>query len=155
MGTLLFTPFMIVVMKKIVLLAAGIVIGLSVQAQPKKSSNAPVNSKPTPETVTPVSFETSLVSGTITLTKTFKQGENKEFLVVYSLSKKNDPLFNNRKPISISLSKKSYDSVFTKTNGELAGRWAELNKYVTDNSISLTDENGWIALIKHYNSAYQ
>ena len=147
---------MILVMKKILLLVPGIVIGLSVQAQAKKSSNAPApaTAKPPQETATPTSFETNLISGNITLSKTFKQGENKEFLVVYSLSKNNDPLFNNRKPITISLSRKSFDSVFTKTNGELAGKWAELNKYVTDHNISLTDENGWITLIRHYNSAY-
>jgi hypothetical protein len=147
---------MITVMKKILLLVPGIIIGLSVQAQAKKSSNAPTSviAKPTEETATPTSFETNLASGTITLSKTFKQGEGKEFLTIYTLSKKDDALFNNRKPISISLSRKSFDSVFTKTSAELAGKYAALNKYVTDNRISLTDENGWIALIRHYNNAY-
>jgi hypothetical protein len=148
---------MAAVMKKILLLVTVILIGLNVQAQTQKSSHAPapVTVKPTPETATPISFETSLVSGSLTLNKAFRQGESKESVVVYSLSRSNDPLFNNGKSITISLSKKSFDSVFTKTNAELAGRWADMNKYVTDNNISLTNENGWIALIKHYNNAYR
>ena len=141
-------------MKKIVLIVLGSMIGLSVQAQAKKSSNAPVSAKPTQETATPISFETSLASGTLTLNKAFKQGDGKDFLTIYTLSKNKDASFNNQKPISISLSRKSFDSVFTNTSAELASKYAALNKYVTDNKISLTDENGWIALIRHYNSAY-
>jgi hypothetical protein len=147
---------MIPVMKKIVLMVLGGMIGLSVQAQAKKSSNAPapVTAKPSADAVTPISFETSLAYGTITLNKIFRQGEGKEFVTIYTLSKKGDASFNNSKPLSISLSRKSFDSVFTHASAELAGKYAALNKYVSDNKISLTDENGWISLIKHYNNAY-
>ena len=96
------------------------------------------------------SFESSLVSGTISLNKSFKPGDGKEIIVVYSLQK-NDPYFNGRKPITISLSKQSYDSVFTKTTSDLAGKWALMNQYITEKKISLTTENGWVDIITHFN----
>lgn len=103
-------------------------------------------------TATVTSFESSLVTGNLSLIKIFVQGETKEFVPVYNLSKSNDPTFNNRQPVQISLSRQSFDSVFTKTNAELSGKWNLLNKYVENNKIVLSEEKGWVAVISYFNS---
>lgn len=106
-------------------------------------------------TVTPSSFEASLVQGTLTLNKSFKQIDGgKDFVPVYSLQK-NDAGFNNRKPVQISLSRQSFDSVFTKTTSDLASRWPLLNKYIEENRLTLTTENDWISLITWFNGLRQ
>lgn len=102
-------------------------------------------------TVTPSGFETSLVQGTLTLNKSFKQIDGgKDYVPVYSLQK-NDAGFNNRKPVQVSLSRQSFDSVFTKTTSDLASRWALLNTYIEENRLTLTTENDWITIITWFN----
>ncbi len=99
-----------------------------------------------------VSFETNLVPGDLTLTKGYQKGDGQAFETIYTLIKLKDVSFNNRKAVKISLSRKSFDSVFTYVSAEASGRRAILDKYITDQKISLNDEQGWIALVKYYNS---
>lgn len=108
----------------------------------------------TMSTVTPSSFEASLVQGTLTLNKEFKLGDGKDFIAVYSLLK-NDAGFNNRKPVTISLSRQSFDSVFTKTTADLASKWPVLNRFIEENKLSLTTENEWISIITQFNNLRQ
>lgn len=106
-----------------------------------------------PNTVyTPSSFESTLVNGILHFTKVLKpSGEGKEFVPFYYVRKPSDAGFNNRKPVQVSLSKQSFDSVFTKTTADLATRWPALSKYIEANKISLTTESGWVSAITHFN----
>lgn len=102
--------------------------------------------------VTPSSFENTLVNGILNFTKVLKpSGDGKEFVAFYYVRKASDAGFNNRKPVQVSLSQQSFDSVFTKTTADLATRWPALNKYIEANKISLTTEGGWVAAITHFN----
>lgn len=134
-----------IVMKSLYLFTALVVLALSGSAQTKPAAPKTVT------TATPSSFEASLVQGTLTLNKALKQGEGRDFIAVYTLLK-NDAGFNGRKPIQVSLSRQSFDSVFTKTTADLAARWPLLNKHIEDNKLSLTTENDWINLISLFNS---
>lgn len=111
------------------------------------------SSSGTGKTLTPSAFEATLVNGPLSLFKEFKPtGEGKEFIPRYFLRKKNDPGFNNRKPLQVALSKQSFDSVFTRTSSDMAARWPALSRYLEDNRISLTTEQGWITAITHFNN---
>ena len=123
------------------------------QNRPNSLLKAEAVSKPVvvAKDATVVSFEKTLAAGSLTLTKGYFKGDGELFETVYSLVKYSDASFNNRKPVRIGLSRKSYDSVFTHGSSELAGKYAVLNKYITDHNISLNDEKGWIALIRYYN----
>lgn len=142
-------------MKSFFITAGLLFVGLCAFGQKKAVTATPVAPSASNPTVSTnavfSSFESSLVSGTISLNKSFKQGDGKDIVIVYSLQK-NDPYFNGRKPIPISLSKQSYDSVFTKTTSDLAGKWAVMNQYITEKKISLTTESGWVDVITHFNS---
>lgn len=134
-------------MRSFLLPAVLSVLTLTGYAQTKTTATAARNQA----TVTPSGFETSLVQGTLTLNKSFKQIEGgKDFVPVYSLLK-NDAGFNNRKPVQVSLSRQSFDSVFTKTTSDLATRWPILNKYIEENHLTLTTENDWISIIAWFN----
>lgn len=134
-------------MRAFLLPAVLCALALTGYAQTKTTSTATRNQA----TVTPSGFETSLVQGTLTLNKSFKQIDGgKDFVPVYSLQK-NDAGFNNRKPVQVSLSRQSFDSVFTKTTSDLATRWPLLNKYIEENRLTLTTENDWIAIITWFN----
>ena len=98
------------------------------------------------------SFETNLVPGDLTLTKRYQQGDGVGAETIYALVRSKDPVLNNRKPIRIGLSRKSFDSVFTYVSAELSARRVQLDRYVTEKKISLDTEKGWIDLIRHYNS---
>lgn len=137
-------------MKTITATLIFLVIATTSQAQNSSAKTAAPPRNNTP--VTPISFETSLVTGTLTLTKEFKPGaDGKEFVPVYYLSKGSDVYFNGRKPLQVSLSKQSYDSVFTKTTADLLAKWPLLNQFIEDSHLSLASEEGWVALVKHYN----
>ncbi len=141
-------------MKKQVFILAGFLLMGSFSFAQKKTTSAPTT--PVKATVsanaTTNSFESTLVAGNLNFIKTFQQGDGKDFVALYSLAKTNDASFNNRKPIQISLSRQSFDSVFTKTNSELAGKWNQLNKYIESNKVLLSDEKGWINVISYFNS---
>lgn len=127
-----------------------LVIALGVLVVNGMAQTKPAASK-TIATATPSSFEASLVQGTLTLNKELKQGDGKDFVVVYTLLK-NDAGFNGRKPIRVSLSRQSFDSVFTRTTADLAAKWPLLNKHIEDNKLTLTTENDWISLINRFNN---
>ncbi len=136
-------------MKHLFILVSLLFAGIFSFAQNKNNATTASVMKPSTEAIA-TSFEAELVSGSLSFIKTFKKGNGKEFIPVYSLSK-NDVYFNGRKPIPISLSKQSFDSVFTKTTSDLAGKWATMNKYIESNKISLTEEKGWINVISYFN----
>lgn len=137
-------------MKKIVFATLLIVSGFMAGAQSKPNFPKVAAPPRTIATATASSFESPLVQGTLILSKIFKQGDGKEFVTVYTLAK-DDAYFNGRKPIQISLSRQSFDSVFTRTTADLAARWPALNKYVEDNKLSLTTEKAWMDVITHFN----
>lgn len=138
-------------MRAFLLPAVFCVLTLTGYAQTKTATATTKNQA----TVTPSGFEASLVQGTLTLNKSFKQIDGgKEFVSVYSLQK-DDAGFNNRKPIQVSLSRQSFDSVFTKTTSDLASRWSLLNKYIEENRLTLTTENDWVSVISWFNGLRQ
>lgn len=101
---------------------------------------------------TVVGFQTNLVPGDLTLTKGYQKGDGLAFETVYTLIRSKDPVANNRKPIRIGLSRKSFDSVFTYVSAEMSARRVILDKYITDQKISLNSEKGWIDLVRYYNN---
>ncbi len=127
------------------------VLAVSGMAQTKPAVPKTTAAPKTIATATPSSFEASLVQGTLTLNKELKQGDGKDFIAVYTLLK-DDAGFNGRKPIRVSLSRQSFDSVFTRTTADLAAKWPILNKHIEDNKLTLTSENDWINLISLFNN---
>lgn len=97
-----------------------------------------------------VGYAKVISPGRLSLTKVFGESDGKALMVNYTLTMGSDPNF--RKPVRIGLSKKSFDSVFTHGSAELASRYAVMNKYVTDNNISLDNEQGWVKVVKYYNN---
>lgn len=138
-------------MKSFLLVTALVVLTVSGMAQTKPAATKTTAAPKTIATATPSSFEASLVQGTLTLNKELKQGDGKDFITVYTLLKK-DAGFNGRKPIRVSLSRQSFDSVFTRTTADLAAKWPLLNKHIEDNKLTLTTENDWISLINLFNN---
>lgn len=104
------------------------------------------------QTVSMSEFESTLVQGNLTLTKTYKQGDGNKTEITYTIARSNDPNTANRKPEKISLSKASFDAYFTKNAAALGNRLDILNQFISDNHISLEEEKGWIAVLKHYNN---
>jgi hypothetical protein len=146
-------------MKKMFFLFLVLFTGLFAHAQTegKTTGNvlkaaAPVSKKiEVAKEGTVASFETNLVPGDLTLTKAYRKGDGQAFETVYALKSK-DPAFNNRKPVRIGLSRKSFDSVFTYVSAEMSAKRVILDKYITDQKISLDNEKGWVALVRYYNS---
>lgn len=139
------------VMKSFLLVTALVILAVSGMAQTKPTAPKTTAAPKTIATATPSSFEASLVQGTLTLNKELKQGDGKDFIAIYTLLK-NDAGFNGRKPIQVSLSRQSFDSVFTRTTADLAAKWPLLNKHIEDNKLTLTTENDWINLINLFNN---
>lgn len=127
-------------------------VGFFSFAQKKTTSTPATVTKAPTVNATATSFESTLVAGNLSFIKTFQQGDGKGFVAVYSLAKTTDASFNNRKPIQISLSRQSFDSVFTKTSSDMAAKWNQLNKYIESNKILLSDEKGWMNVINYFNS---
>ncbi|HEY1019674.1 MAG TPA: hypothetical protein VGE25_11775 [Sediminibacterium sp.] len=138
-------------MKSFFVFTALFILAVNGMSQTKPAATKTTAAPKTIATATPSSFEASLVQGTLTLNKELKQGDGKDFIAVYTLLK-NDAGFNGRKPIQISLSRQSFDSVFTKTTADLAAKWPTLNKHIEENKLSLTTENDWISLINLFNN---
>jgi hypothetical protein len=147
-------------MKKMLFLFLIIVTGLFAHAQTegKPGGNTIKAATPVSKKVEvakegiAMSFETNLVPGDLTLTKGYQKGDGEAFETFYTLIKRKDPTFNNRKPVRISLSRKSFDSVFTYVSTEMSAKRALLDKYMTEQKISPNNEQGWIALVRYYNN---
>lgn len=101
---------------------------------------------------TVTSYETNLVAGVLSLTKGAQKGDGLAFETIYTLVRSKDPVLNNRKPIRIGLSRKSFDSVFTYVSAEMSARRVLLDRYVTEQKILLDTEKGWVDLVRYYNS---
>jgi hypothetical protein len=146
-------------MKKMLFLLLIVFAGLSAHAQTEGKTGgntlkaaAPVSKKiEVAKEGTPVSFETNLVPGILTLTKGYQKGDGDAFETFYTLVKYKDPTFNNRKPVRIGLSRKSFDSVFTYVSAEMSAKRVILDRYLAEQKISLDNEKGWIALVRYYN----
>ncbi len=144
-------------MKKTLFVLLTIFTGLLAHAQTDSKGNtikaaAPVSKKvEVAKEGSVVSFETNLVPGDLTLTKGYLKGDGQIAETFYTLIKSKDPTFNNGKPIKIGLSRKSYDSVFTYVSAEASAKRPILDKYITEQKISLDSEKGWIALVRFYN----
>lgn len=101
---------------------------------------------------TPSSYETNLTQGKIILSKTFKKGDTEDFETIYTLINNAGRSVDNRKPIRVAMNQRSFDSVFTRVSAEMSDKWPVLNKYITENKLSMADEKGWISVINYYNS---
>ena len=146
-------------MKKILFLFLILFTGLFAHAQTdSKTGNtlkaaAPVSKKlEVAKEGTIVSFETNLVAGDLSLTKGYQKGDGEIAATFYTLVKSRDLTFNNGKPIKIGLSRKSYDSVFTRVSAEVSAKRPVLDKYISEKKISLDSEKGWVDLVRFYNS---
>lgn len=104
------------------------------------------------QTVSLSEFESTLVQGNLTLTKTYKQGDGDKVVITYHIARSNDPDAGSRKPEKISLTKAAFDDYFTKNAAALGNRLQVLNQFITDNHISMEEEKGWVAVLKHYNN---
>ena len=139
-------------MKRLLLLLMATAIWFAGDAQAK--TNATRAASATPKiipTTTPTSFETNLAQGKINLTKAFKKTDGSQFLVVYSISYATARAANNRKSMEIKLDQTSFDAIFSAPSSEMSGKTGQLNKYILDHKISLTEEKGWTDLINYYN----
>jgi hypothetical protein len=146
-------PLLYFTMRRFIILLSFLFAGIFSYAQKKTTSTPVAPAKAVVSaTATTTSFESTLVAGNLSFIKTFQQGDGKGFVAHYSLAKTDDASFNNRKPIQISLSRQSFDSVFTKTSSDLAGKWNQVNKYIESNKILLSDEKGWMNVINYFNS---
>ncbi len=137
--------------KQLFILAGFLLTGVFCLAQKKTNTTPPASPARSTVNATTNSFESTLVTGNLNFIKTFQPGDGKDFVAVYSLAKTDDASFNNRKPIQISLSRQSFDSVFTKTSSDLAAKWNQLNKYIESNKILLSEEKGWMNVISYFN----
>ncbi len=106
------------------------------------------------KTVTPSGFSSDLAQGKLTFTKTFQPGDGKLFKAVYTLANNENASSHNGKKITVTLSKSSLENFFS-TNGDIAPQWAAVNKFITDNKLSLDEEKGWVAAIQHFNNMQQ
>ncbi len=127
--------------------------GISAGAQTKTTNSTKVAAPPrTYATATPSSFRSDLISsGKVRFTKTLKPGENNDVITIYSIRNTGERNLEQNRPIQIRLSRESFDSVFTKTSADMAARWKTLDKYITDNKLSLTEERGWVTILSYYN----
>lgn len=144
-------------MKKMLFIVLALSAGIAATAQAGKTTSAiprapEVKSLTVAKESTVIGYEKVLYPGRLSFSKAYRQSEyGPAFTLVYSLRISADNSFNNRQPVAIGLSRKSFDSVFTRGSSELAAKYPMLNKYVNDNNISLTDEKGWIAVVKYFN----
>ncbi|MDE3251994.1 MAG: hypothetical protein KGO92_04250 [Bacteroidota bacterium] len=103
------------------------------------------------KTATPIGYSSNLSQGKITFTKTFVPGDGKQFNAVYTLAVNENPSINNGKKETVTLSRNALQDFFS-THPAIADKWNSVNKFITDNKISLTDEKGWVAAIQYFNN---
>ncbi|MES2332417.1 MAG: hypothetical protein V4539_22610 [Bacteroidota bacterium] len=141
-------------MKKTILLLLIIFTGLMAEAQkiPLKPAAEVSKRIEVSKEASVISYEMNLAAGTLTLIKNIQKGDGQAYETIYRLVKYDDPTFNNSKPVRIGISRQSFDSVFTRGSTELAGKFKILDRYVSDNKLSMSNEKDWIAVIKYYNS---
>lgn len=104
------------------------------------------------QTATLSEFESTLVQGNLTLTKTYTKGDGDKVVVTYHIARSNASDATTRKPEKISLTKTAFDEYFTKNAAALGNPLPGLNKFISDNHLSMDDEKGWIAVLKQYNN---
>jgi hypothetical protein len=141
-------------MKRALTVTSFVVMGLVCQAQTKPTST-PRTPAPKREfsTVAPLSYESSLAYGKMTLLKTLsRQPSGTEYTTTYSLvGSESHSGFNNGKPLEIKLSKDYYYGTFLNSYREIAAKTAVLNSFVTEKKLALNNEKDWAYLINYYN----
>lgn len=104
---------------------------------------------------TVIGYEKVIAPGRLSLSKSFSQNqtanETAAYTTSYFLTLTADNSFNNRKPVKIGLSRKSFDSVFTRGSSDMAAKYPALNNFVTANKIVLSEEDGWVKVINFFN----
>lgn len=142
-------------MKRIILIIGFLFVVQLVQAQTQTTPSSVPKPKAKPEfiKVTPTTFETSLAQGKLTLLKVYRKDANGSPLPdIYRIVSYTDPaLLNNGKPVDISLTQQSFESVFTSST-TLTAKLPSLHKFISDKNISLADEKGWASVIKYFNT---
>ena len=140
-------------MKKIFIVMIAALTGFTAEAQTKTTNSTKQAAPPrTYASATPSSFESDLISsGKVRFSKAFKQGDGKDFVAIYSIRNTGERNLEQNRPIQVKLGRESFDSVFTKTTADMAAKWKILDKYITDNKISLTEERGWVNVLTYYN----
>lgn len=141
------------IMKRNYILFCFVLIGFLGNAQtakPAAKAEPPIVSK----NAVILFFESALVSGKLTLSKVFtRDQETSNSTVSYSISAtSNASQFNNGKPLDIKLNRDSFDGAFIRSSADIAGKSTQLNRFLQEKNIALTDEKGWISLIHYYNS---
>lgn len=128
-------------MKKIIFcFLAGIFFSQLLTAQTSVEKNA-----------TATGYSSNLSQGKITFTKTFVPGDGQQFKAVYTLSLNENPSINDGTKVTVSLSKNALQDFFT-THAAISDKWVSVNRFITDNKISLDEEKGWIAAIQYFNN---
>jgi hypothetical protein len=130
-------------MKKIFFLLLIIFTGLLAHAQTegKTGGNTIKAAPPVSKKIevakegTVIGFETNLAAGDLTLTRGYQKGDGSAFETFINLLSTTDPTFNNRKPIRIGLSRKSFDSVLTYVSSEMSAN-AQYSKSMLQNKRS-------------------
>lgn len=142
------------VMKTFTLLFSLLLAGLAANAQPKPNlvRQAEVKSVKIAKDAVVTGYEATIAAGRLSLAKVITAEEGEPVVQGYTLTLYSDNSFNNRKPVKIGLSRKSFDSVFTRGSAEMVAKYPKLNKYVTDNKLSLSEEKGWISIIEYFNT---
>ena len=130
-------------------------VSLAASAQ-SKTNTTKATSNPKPVVNSNINtFESDIVYGKLILTKSTHQVENKELVTTYKLLDRYDQTFNNRNPLMVTLTKQSFDNVFTNTTTDMAAKLPLLNKFIDENKLVLSEEKGWVAVVNYYNSLFQ
>ena|GEM_PF-950601 len=136
-------------------LLTGLVSNAQKTANSPKA-NATKSNVVTPQTfnvVGPTNYESSLIQGKLTLNKKFaKDAGNSGYTLSYTLISSNEKSPIKDKPLEMKLTKDFYETIFLKASPEISDKSASLNKFVTERNISLSDEKGWIEIIRYFNA---
>ncbi len=146
-------------MKYLYILTAFILITSLAQAQTKTSSKAPIQAQQrgvnVPKTISPSSFESPIVNGRLTMIRITERDANGNATPpTYSIICYEDPKFlNEGKAVDVRLTQLSFESFFN-SNAAISSKKQAVVKYVQEKNLPLTEEKGWIAALKYFNSFY-
>ncbi len=139
-------------MKKIIIACFSLFIAAGLQAQNGSNSKTSATGlNPRDVTYTPTGVESNLTAGNMTLVRELRKGKDDQVVSFYYIS-----VLDTRslKKVYVSLSKQSFDSVFTKTTPELSAKYPALNKYISDKKLQMNTEEAWISVLKQYNNSF-
>jgi len=103
--------------------------------------------------VGPSEYESSLVSGKLTLNRSYvkDQGSN-SYKLSYTIVSSDLGSSDKVKTLELKLSKDFFEVAFLKFSADISARSASLSKFVQEKNLSLTDEKGWVDLVRYFNA---